>query len=139
MLERPGPDGKPWTRKRFASALGLRDDSQVYRWLRGEVTPGGEYLRRMAALFGESPPTLRPPGSSDAAAELRELREAVMRLEQAFRELAESREGRYDALVAGQQEVVRAVERALEEIPAAASTHANAGTKPSPSRRRKAS
>lgn len=117
MLERPGPDGRKWTRSRFATALGLRDDAPVYRWLRGEVEPGGEYLRRMAGLFGESPPGLPGPPDADG---LVEALQRLERIEAAIRELHSTADRQGEVL----REAVQAIhlnQRSIGQLLAAVS------------------
>jgi transcriptional regulator with XRE-family HTH domain len=118
----------------FARSVGVSLRT-IQNWEAGATEPTGRNRRLLISYIGEEPPGT--PMST--AAELAALRDAITRLEQAFRDLAEAREDRYDALVAGQGDLVAAVERAVREFQAAPSAPATAGKPPAPNRRRQAS
>lgn len=84
LLQQQAPDGKRWTVERFARALGMRNDSLIYRWKTGKVEPGAEYVRQMSAIFGEHPPGLSPrPTEDEIGSRLARIEATLERIEQA--------------------------------------------------------
>jgi transcriptional regulator with XRE-family HTH domain len=133
---------RAWTRTLLAERLGHADTRTIRRWLAGKNRPREAELVRLYELFGEdyAGETLTSDDPRVSLVdEVTRLREDVKRLEQAFRELSLAREDRYDALVAGQEAVVEAVERVARELQDAPSGSATSGKPPAPNRRRQAS